>query len=76
LRITPNAPTRSRRGGGTAAFKFYELRDNLRPPVEYEEVMTRSPQRPCGPPEADRPALPEGAPADLGHYEETTKQSL
>jgi putative transposase len=36
-----------------------------RPPAEYEH-MRRSHQRPCGPPEADQPALPKGAPADLG----------
>jgi putative transposase len=46
------------------------------PPSEYEEVMTRSSQRPCGPLEAARPALHEGAPADLEDYEETTKSSL
>ena len=28
-RITANAPNRNGRGGGTAVFKFYELRDNL-----------------------------------------------
>jgi hypothetical protein len=28
-RITANAPNRDGRGGGTAVFKFYELRDNL-----------------------------------------------
>jgi putative transposase len=46
------------------------------PPSEYEQTMTRSPQRPCGPLEAARPALHEGAPADLEDYEETTKSSL
>ena len=51
-----------------------ELKDV--PPVEYEQLMAGSPARPVGPPEADRPALSEGAPADLGRIEETTKQSL
>ena len=46
------------------------------PPGEYEQLMTGSPQRPCRPPEASRPALSEGAPADLGTIEKTTKQSL
>jgi putative transposase len=46
------------------------------PPSEYEEVMTGSPARPCGPPETDRPAQEEGAPTDLGRNEETTKLSL
>ena len=46
------------------------------PPSEYEQLMRPSPQRPCGPPEASRPALHEGAPADLGTIEETTKPSL
>jgi putative transposase len=46
------------------------------PPSEYEQKMTRSPTRPSGPLEAARPALPNGAPADLEDYEETTKSSL
>ena len=46
------------------------------PPVEYEQLMRGSPTRPCGPPEADRPALPEGAPADLGTILETNQPSL
>jgi len=33
-RITANAPNRNGRGGGTAVFKFYELRDNLRRAVQ------------------------------------------
>jgi putative transposase len=55
--------------------RLHEELDDL-PPVEYEQLTQASPKRPCGPPEADRPALPEGAPASLGHYEETTKPSL
>jgi putative transposase len=46
------------------------------PPFEYEAVMTRSPRRPCGPPETVRPALPEGAPSGLQRNEEATKKSL
>ena len=46
------------------------------PPSEYEQLMRPSPQRPSGPPEASRPALHEGAPADLGTIVETTKTSL
>ena len=46
------------------------------PPNEYEQVRTPPHQRPCGPPEPGRPALHEGAPSDLGDYEETTKPSL
>jgi putative transposase len=33
------------------------------PPSEYEQEVTRSPTRPCGPLEAARPALHKGAPA-------------
>jgi putative transposase len=47
------------------------------PPAEYEQVMRPSAPRPCGPPEASRPALHEGTPADLGqNNKETTKPSL
>jgi hypothetical protein len=46
------------------------------PPSEYEQQVTRSPTRPCGPLEAARPALHKGAPASLENYEETTKSSL
>jgi hypothetical protein len=64
-------PTRERRS-------IELVREQLQglPPSEYEEVMTGSPQRPCRPPETDRPALHECAPASHRHYEETTKQSL
>jgi putative transposase len=46
------------------------------PPVEYETLMTGTPTRPFGPPEASRPALHGGAPSGLRRIEETTKQSL
>lgn len=46
------------------------------PPVEYEQIVTPSTPRPCGPPETSRPALDEGAPAGLGRIEETNQPSL
>lgn len=46
------------------------------PPVEYETIMRASPRRPCGPPETDRPALQQGAPAGLGDSKETNQPSL
>ena len=47
-----------------------------KPPSEYEQLMTPSPQRPFGPPETSRPALDEGAPAGLGTIVETNQTSL
>jgi putative transposase len=52
------------------------LRGVQREPREYEALMKKSSQRPCGPPEASRPALSEGAPTGLERIIATTKPSL